>query len=260
MRLILSLFLGFATYAIPNVAPLQSYDFGKVVRVKTAPQAEAAKPRYKIAVIDTGYDPSRATTTAKLCKDGHWDFLTQTPNINFTQEHGTLVTSIIAEKLQEVDYCIIVITITTNEEGIFTGEIIAEALKKAFISDPTVINMSFHGGVDKSEEERLAIEEAAKRSIPLFLSAGNENINLDNNCNVYPQCYKPTGTIILVGAQGEMEPKEKASYSNYGKRVDIWAPGDATGADGHVEHGTSFATPRALAEDILYLESQRFKH
>lgn len=221
------------------------------------PAREArAEPRYKIAVIDTGYDPSRATTKAKLCKEGHYDFLTGTPNVNFYQVHGTHVASIIAERLKDVDYCLVILQVFTMEGPDAKADDLKQASLKAAALGVVAVNMSF-GGTSLLKEEYEGVQALERAHIPIFAAAGNDHMNLDKNCVYFPACYG-LKNILIIGTQDVTDPKKPAPNSNYGKRVTIWAPGTYEDED-HLQAipATSYATPRALSEYVLFLENKR---
>ncbi len=89
------------------------------------------------------------------------------------------------------------------------------------------------------------------------MAAGNKKLNLvRKKCLQFPECYS-FKNLIVVGAQDYNEPKKHAEYSNYGTRVDLWAPGWYLNKDGSMSHGSSYAAPRALSEYILYLERKK---
>ncbi len=217
-------------------------------------------PKYKIAVLDTGYDPARAQHPAKLCSTGHYDFSTHTANVNYVHTHGTEVIDLIAEKLKDIDYCIIVFQVFDSGKRDTTGNFqfyatsVEQSLNDAIGLKVAAVNASY-GGLKSLEPEKNGFRNLATAKIPAFVAAGNEQMNFDKACNYFPACYL-FKNIIVVGAQDYENPKRHYSESNYGKRVDIWAPGYYKGTDGIMSRGTSYAAPRALAEYILFL-SQR---
>lgn len=219
------------------------------------------EPRYKIAVIDSGYDPARAYEPAKLCKTGHYDFFTKTANVAYYHVHGTHVADVLVEKLKDVDYCLIIFQVFTEtfSDGPKAGaKDIAQALHDSIGLGVTAINMSFGSFVAVKEEEQ-ALKATATVPIPAFVAAGNDHMDLDKKCGYFPACYSAKN-IVIVGAQDIDVPKMHAEYSNYGKRVSVWAPGYFNkGEESGWKYGTSYAAPRALAEYILFLEHKRLQ-
>ncbi|KAL7628531.1 Cuticle-degrading protease [Parahypoxylon ruwenzoriense] len=118
----------------------------------------------------------------------------------------------------------------------------------------TVANMSLGGGASSS------INSAARAMINagvfLAVAAGNDNQNAANSS----PASEPT--VCTVGATTQSDAR--ASYSNYGSVVDIFAPGSSilstwTSGRTNTISGTSMATPHiaGLAAYLLALEGQR---
>lgn len=223
--------------------------------VRGARGRDLPKPPFKIAVIDTGYRPDTAAVPAKLCDSGHFDYFTNTANLNYVHPHGTLIASLIAEKLHDVDYCLVIYQVAYSGNGRAYQKDIADAVNRAIGEGVIAINVSLTEKSISVEPERQAFEFASKANIPVFIAAGNASQDLDKNCDFYPTCYRFPNEII-VGAQDPMEPTKHAQSSNYGKVVQAWAPNWYDDGDTQ-ETGTSFAVPRALAEYVLYLSSHQ---
>lgn len=223
--------------------------------------ATGLEARYVIAILDTGYNPAEATTKLKLCDKGHYDARTKTNNPNWSSIHGTRVANIIAEKLKDVDYCVQVINYWIPGEDLANVEAVGNALeqvgKEARV--PDAMNISSEGFGSNSKEE-AAMRRLAEAGTQFFVAAGNSSKNLDLMCTSYPACYD-IDNLTVVGMQDDVDPKVKSKQSNYGKRVDVWAPGYALDKEGNkCAEGTSFAAPRALSEYILFVESKRLEH
>jgi subtilisin family serine protease len=201
----------------------------------------------KIAIIDTGYNPMLATTKLKLCKTGHFDTRTGRDAVGFNGPHGTIVASIIAEELADINYCAVIYQVMGND-GITTNTI-KQAFDRAKDSGFAAINLSVSGRVF-SFYERRAIRAVADRGTMVFAAAGNDRINLDAFCSAFPACYGiPNMYVVGATIRNNEIP---APYSNYGKIVDIWLPGDFEWGT-EVAEGTSFAAPRALADYVYSL-------
>ncbi|KAG2225643.1 hypothetical protein INT45_012115 [Circinella minor] len=118
-----------------------------------------------------------------------------------------------------------------------------------------VANMSLGGG--RSVALDMAVNEAVNAGIIFSVAAGNDN---SDACN-----YSPAGAenAITVGATNIED--ERASFSNFGKCVDVFAPGENilsvwTGAPDATNtiSGTSMAAPHVagLAAYFASLESE----
>lgn len=213
--------------------------------------AESA-PKYKIAIIDTGYDVTRAVHRLKLCESGHYNFRNDTPTVGFTQIHGTLVASIIAEQLKGVNYCAVIFQVETKN-GHFLDASLTRAVTMAIKQNVTIVNMSYQGYMT-SLKERFALERLSASGAVTFEAAGNEGQNLDYQCDAFPTCYG-IDNIFPVGAI-DPDTTTKAKYSNHGKMIKLWFSGRTT-YNGDEYNGTSFAAPRALCDYVLRKEKRK---
>jgi subtilisin family serine protease len=117
---------------------------------------------------------------------------------------------------------------------------------------PAVINMSLGvNGVCVPVNQAAA--EAVAAGITLVAAAGNSNANA---CS-----FSPAGepTVLSVGATNVGD--SRASFSNWGNCVDLWAPGESVdGADASGDNayapwsGTSAASPYVAGVAALYLQ------
>lgn len=213
------------------------------------------QPPFKIAIIDSGYAPALGKRSLKLCKTGHYDYMTETSNLAYHGPHGQRIAEIIAEKLKDVDYCAVIYQVEVGG-GYIPEANIAEALDRALGEGIVAINLSMQV-VGKAPDQCLVntIKKLSEAHAPptIFVAVGNESKNLDYKCDTYPACSKYRN-IIRVGALDYNLPRTRAQYSNYGKVVQIWAPGYFFDNDEEMVEGTSYAAPRALSEFILFLD------
>jgi len=117
---------------------------------------------------------------------------------------------------------------------------------------PTVASMSLGGGVSTALDK--AVTNSIASGVVYAVAAGNEN---------YDACYSSPARVpdaVTVGATDSND--NRASFSNYGKCVDIFAPGVKITSDWmgspnatNTISGTSMATPHVAGVLALHLSS-----
>ena len=162
--------------------------------------------------------------------------------------HGTMVAGILAAVAPE---SMVMPLRAFDDSGQADNSDIARAIRHAVRNGAQVINMSF-SSPESSKMLNKAIQLALNNNVVLIASAGNNNTDKAQ----YPAGYSG---VIGVGATDLFD--RKAYFSNFGRPVDVAAPGvnvvsSYPGGYYAVLSGTSFAAPIVAAEAALLL-SQR---
>lgn len=138
-----------------------------------------------------------------------------------------------------------------SNSGVIAGINWVRSQKQANPSLPMVANMSLGGSYSSALNN--AVTNAVNAGVTFVVAAGNSNANA---CNYSPASASGT---ITVGATTSNDTR--ASYSNYGGCVDIFAPGSSITSAWYTSNtatailsGTSMATPHVVGVVALYLQ------
>lgn len=119
---------------------------------------------------------------------------------------------------------------------------------------PAVANMSLGGWAEDTRAVNQAVTAAIGGGVTFVVAAGNA---YDDACS-----YSPARTPLAITVGATNREDRKAGFSNYGRCVDIFAPGvgvdsvDIRSRWAHTKHsGTSMASPHVAGVAALYLET-----
>jgi subtilisin family serine protease len=112
---------------------------------------------------------------------------------------------------------------------------------------PAVANMSLGGGY--SATINTAVTNLSNAGVFVAVAAGNDNANA---CN-----YSPASAPVVTTVGATTKTTARATYSNYGSCVDLYAPGSSitsTWSNGSTNtiSGTSMASPHVAGVAALY--------
>lgn len=139
-----------------------------------------------------------------------------------------------------------------STSGVISGINWVKQQKQLKPNIPAVANMSLGGSFSSALNQ--AVASAIQAGVTFAIAAGNSNANA---CNYSPAS---TTTAITVGATQSNDAR--ASFSNYGSCVDIFAPGVSITSAWYSSNtatntisGTSMATPHVAGVVALYLQT-----
>ncbi len=213
---------------------------------------------YKVAVIDTGLDPS-LMKKSWVCPTGHKDFTGK--GLVDNHGHGTHISGLVDQyaknfifkrdgsKLEDIDkvkvnYCQIIIKYYDPKAiGNNNLENTIKSFRWAIDQGVDIINYS-GGGTSSDKREEKLIKEALDKGIKIVASAGNEKSDISEQ-QYFPAMYDERIYIVgsLVSDKVEITVANKvdkntraiteikttkrdvASYSNYGVPINTWEIG-----------------------------------
>ena len=204
-------------------------------------------------VIDTGIYTSHSQFTGRT----RFGFDAFGGNGIDTNGHGTHVAGTIAGSTYGVAPAASLVSVRVLDQtgaGSVSGVIAGiDWAITDHVSGPAVINMSL--GAGKSASLESAVDRAYNDGITVVSAAGNSNVDA---CTTSPGGNKASG--LTVGATTTTDAR--ASYSNFGACLDLFAPGSGITSAGissttasAVMSGTSMAAPHVAGLAARYLSA-----
>ena len=228
----------------------------KTTGIATADTAAgiAAGTRIKVAVLDTGVTNDNPDITPKVVA---WDNFSTGVDNDDKYGHGTHVAGIIAAAKDAKGVsgvcpdCLILDGKVLNDDGSGSTSSIANGIGWAVDLKAQVINMSLGQRVSSRTLE-IAVNKAWDAGRVIVAAAGNTGVQ----AKFYPAAYP---NVIAVAATDNNDAK--ASFSTYGKWVDVAAPGVnvystfpnhgyTLGVQNNLEHGFDILSGTSMASPI----------
>ena len=218
-----------------------------------------------IAIVDGGVDLAHEDLKDKLWTGASgehgWDFVADAP-ARVAIDHATHVAGIAAASSNNatgvagVDWGARIMSVRVLGSGGFGGEInIIRGINYAVANGADVINLSIAG--PGSQALLDAVENAYASGVVVVAAAGNSGINT-SRFSVMPGCADVSGVNTVLGVGALDEEGIPANFSNYGRCVDVSAPGKdilstKVGDRYGTMKGTSMSSPFAAGVAGLYL-------
>ena len=202
-------------------------------------------------VIDTGVRITHSQISGRASYG--YDFIDGDSTAQDGNGHGTHVATTIAGTTYGVAKAakIVAVRVLNNSgSGTTAGVVSGIEWVTTNHTSPAVANMSLGGSASTSLD--TAVANSIASGVTYAVAAGNSAANASS--------YSPArvATAITVGATTSADAK--ASYSNYGSTVDIFAPGSSILAGYNTSDtatatlsGTSMATPHVAGAAAVYL-------
>lgn len=215
-------------------------------------------PTVHAYIIDTGIRFSHSTFGGRATSGR--DTVDNDNDATDCQGHGTHVAGTVggsqygvAKNVQLVGVRVLDCSGSGTTAGVAAGIdwVTANAIK------PAVANMSLGGGADATLD--AAVRNSIASGVTYAIAAGNGDVfgNPQNACNYSPA---RVSTAITVGATQSTDAR--ASWSNYGTCLDIFAPGVGITSSWYSSDtatntisGTSMATPHVAGAAALVLQA-----
>ena len=209
----------------------------------------------KAYVIDTGIYAANSEFEGRVIAG--FNAIKDRNGTNDCNGHGTHVAGTIggktfgvAKKVSLVPVRVLDCRGSGTNSGVIAG--IDWVIKNHAAGEPAVANMSLGGGVSSAID--TAVANLVADGVVVAVAAGNSNVDA---CTASPA---RAPLAITVGATGSNDGR--ASYSNFGSCLDIFAPGSSitsawiksTTATNTIS-GTSMASPHVAGVAALYLST-----
>jgi subtilisin family serine protease len=206
-----------------------------------------------VYIIDTGIRASHTEFGGRVT--GGYTSILDGNGTNDCNGHGTHVAGTVGGATYGIAKQVTLVPVRVlncSGSGTISGVIAGVDWVTANRAGPSVANMSLGGGASTSLDN--AVNNSIASGVTYAVAAGNSNANA---CN-----YSPARVAAALTVGATTSSDSRASYSNYGTCLDLFAPGSSITSAWHTSNtatntisGTSMATPHVAGVAALYLET-----
>lgn len=205
-------------------------------------------------IVDTGINTSHTEFTGRITSPG---FTAVDGTIEDCNGHGTHVAGTIGGNTYGVAKMVNLIPVRVlgcNGSGTNSGVIAGlNWISTQLTSTPSVVNMSLGGGISSALDS--AVTNLTSKGVTVVVAAGNSRRDA---CNFSPSRVPSAVTVAASDRNDQF-----ASFSNFGKCVDLIAPGvsitsawiNSATASNSIS-GTSMASPHVAGAIARYISSK----
>lgn len=204
-------------------------------------------------VVDSGINAGLAEFSGRV--SGGTSFVADGRGTSDCSGHGTHVAGTIGGTTYGVAKRVTLVPVRVLDcEGNGTSIDVVAALdwvaRTHRAGEPAVVNLSLSGGYDEAENE--AVRQLAAEGVTVVAAAGNDAMDA---CAASPASAPRALTVAATDVHDQ-----RASFSNHGRCVDLYAPGvkvpsvGGTGVGASTMSGTSMAAPHVAGVAALLLE------
>lgn len=186
-----------------------------------------------------------------------WDFIGNDANANDCNGHGTHVAGTVGGARYGVAKRVRLVAVRVLDctgHGSYSAIIAGIDWVTAHAVRPAVVNMSLEGPASPALDD--AVRRSVATGITYVVAAGNHS---GNACTESPARITDVLTVAATGRDDARAP-----FSNYGRCVDLFAPGVAIASDWNrgdraaaLMSGTSMAAPHVAGAAALLLSAHR---